>query len=274
MKAADFRSIVRLTNQEHWGFTSRDFRRMLALEPKGCPIAVLDRRPIGLATTISYGRKLGWIGNVVVHKNHRGTGVASSLVESAIRHLLRSHVKSIGLNSYPENKSMYERLNFRQTGAFVRLSISRQTRRLPGSRRKVPLRQILKLDGEMFGADRSRLLRRILKEFPGGWTWILRGSEVSAYSVVKQYQDSSEMGPSVCKNMNQEDVETLLQSSIAITRKWPLEVSVPESNQLVLETASRLGFRSERSGVVMSLRDLDEVAVSPAIAAFGFLDKG
>ena len=274
MKTADFGSIIRLTNEEHWGFGIRDLKRMMKLQPEGCLVATLDGHPIGLTTTITYGKKLAWIGNVVVHRKHRGAGIGSNLVQSATKHLLRSHVKRIGLNSYPENRSMYERLNFKTVDGFVRLSISRRTRKIVSRNEEVPFRQILRLDKRAFGADRTRLLQRLLSEFPRGWTWILNGAQVSGYSVVKQYQDSSEIGPSISQQMNQDATATLLQSSIALARKWPLELSVPESNQTVLEAASRLGFRVERKGVVMNFADLDTVTVSPAIVAFGFLDKG
>lgn len=274
MKVGDFPFIIRLTEKERWGFGVTDLRRMLALEPRGCLAAVIEQRTVGLTTAISYGNKLGWIGNVVVDETHRGTGIGATLVESAIRYLLSRHVEAVGLNSYPENKTMYERLGFRPTGGFVRLSIRRHFRRPASKLRGIPLRQILKLDGEIFGADRTRLLRRLFREFPTGWTWILKESGVSGYSVVKQYRDSSEIGPSVCQQMTQENVRGLLQSSIELARKWPLEVSVPESNQVVLDTACGLGFRKIRRGLVMSLSCLHEVTVSPGIAAFGFLDKG
>jgi len=274
MKTTDFRSVIKLTNEERWGFGIRDLKRMMTLDPKGCLVAVLDGRPIGLTTTILYGRKLAWIGNVVVHRKHRGASIGTSLVQSAIRYLLRSHVKRIGLNSYPENRSMYERLNFITVDGFVRLSVSRRTRKPEGETKEVPFRQILRLDKHAFGADRTRLLQHLFREFPRGWTWILKGTEVSGYSIVKQYQDSSEIGPSVSQDMNQDTLARLLQSSIVLARKWPLELSIPESNRTVLETATRLGFRVERKGVVMSYADLDTITVSPATVAFGFLDKG
>jgi len=274
MKTADFRSIINLTNEEGWGFGIRDLKRMMTLEPKGCLVAVLHGRPIALTTTISYGKKLAWIGNVVVHRKHRGAGIGISVVQSAIAHVLRLHVKRIGLNSYPENESMYERLGFRTVDGFVRLSISRETGKPANENREVPFGQIVRLDKRAFGADRTRLLQCLLREFPRGWTWILKGAEVLGYSTVKRYQDSSEIGPSVSQDMNQDTVATLLQSSIALARKWPLELSIPESNRRVLETVTRLGFRLERRGVVMSYSDLDTITVSPATVAFGFLDKG
>ena len=274
MKTTDFRWVIELTSKEHWGFGIRDLKRMVALDPKGCLVAVLDGRPIGLTTTISYGKKLAWIGNVVVDRKHRGAGIGTSLVQSAITHVLRSHVKRIGLNAYPENESMYERLGFRTVDGFVRLSISRETGKPANESPKIPFGQIMKLDKRAFGADRTRLLQHLLREFPRGWTWTLKGAEVSGYSIVKEYQDSSEIGPSVCQDVNQERIARLLQSSIALARKWPLELSIPESNWTVLEAVTRLGFRVERKGVVMSYSSLDTITVSPATVAFGFLDKG
>jgi predicted N-acetyltransferase YhbS len=274
MRATDFRSIIKLTNEEHWGFGIRDLRRIRALEPRGCLVAPLDGRPAGLTTAISYGRGLGWIGNVVVARTHRNEGIGSSLVQAAIRYLIRSHVRSIGLYCYPENKSMYERLGFRTIGGFVRLSISRRTRRRVAENRQVPFREILRIDRRAFGADRTRLLRRLLDEFPRSWTWTLDGSLVSGYAVVKPYQDSSEIGPSVCEHMNEDAIRTLLESSLDLVRKWPTEMSIPESNQTVLETALRLGFRVQRKGFVMNLAGRDRICISPAVAVLGFLDKG
>lgn len=274
MRTADFQTIIELTSEEHWGFGIRDLRRMLALEPKGCLVAALEGRPVGLTTAISYGKKLGWIGNVVVARKHRNAGIGSSLVQTAVRHLVRSHVRSIALYSYTENRSMYERLGFRTVAGFLRLSISRRTRKRVAENRQVPFREILRIDRRAFGADRTRLLRRLLNEFPRSWAWILKGSAVSGYALVKQYEDSCEIGPSVCEQMNQNAAKTLLESSLALARKWPVEISVPESNQTVLKTAIRLGFRVERKGVVMNFANRDRIKTSPAIAALGFLDKG
>jgi GNAT superfamily N-acetyltransferase len=274
MSPTDFPSIVKLTAEEHWGYGTRDLRRMLTLEPKGCLVAALDNHPVGLTTAISYGRKLGWIGNVVVHREYRRAGIGSRLVESAIRHLLRSRVDSIGLNSYPENVRMYERLNFKAVDGFVRLSIRRRTGTGPHESQTIPFADILRLDRHVFGADRSRLLRRLLREFPEGWSWVAEGSKVLGYSLVKQYDDSSEIGPMVCIEMNADTISTLLGSSIVLARESPIEIAVPRSNRIVLEMAARLGFRIVRKGYVMSHGDQDSIAISPGVGAFGFLDKG
>ena len=274
VKRSDFRSIVELTNQEDWGFGLPDLERMKALQPKGCLVATVSGGTIGFTTAIAYGRDVGWIGNVVVSKQHRGAGIGSSLVQTGINHLLRVRVKKIGLLSYPENVAMYERLGFDTTGSFDRLSVSHGTEDSTEGIGRIPLRQILSLDKRAFEADRSKLLRRLYREFPKRWSWVTNIDGISGYSLVKQYQDSSEIGPLICEDMNQESIGKLLSSSVALTDKWPLEMTVPESNSSIIEAATRHGFRVERKGFVMSYARLRPIAIPASVGAFGFLDKG
>ena len=274
VKRSDFRSIIELTNQEDWGFRVPDLERMKALQPKGCLVATVGGRPIGFTTAIAYGRDVGWIGNVVVSKQHRGAGIGSSLVQTGISHLLRVRVKKIGLFSYPENEAMYKRLGFDTTGSFDRLSVSHGTEDSTERIGRIPLRQILSLDKRAFEADRSKLLRRLYRELPKRWSWVTNIAGISGYSLVKQYQDSSEIGPLICEDMNQESIGKLLSSSVALTDKWPLEMTVPESNSSIIEAAARHGFRVERKGFVMSYARLRPIAIPASVGAFGFLDKG
>ena len=274
MKTTDVHSVVRLTAEEHWGFGTRDLKRMMTLQPRGCLVATMDGGLIGFTAAIAYGKNIGWIGDVVVNRKDRGAGIGSSLVQSAVKHLLRLHVKSIGLYSYPENEGMYKRLGFETTDGFATLSIPHGAENFRRGIGRVPFYEILRLDKRAFGANRGRLLRCLRREFPRCWAWITSNAGVSGYSLVKEYQDSSEIGPLVCEPMDHEYVGTLLRSSIALTNKWPLEMSVPESHSTVTESADRLGFRFERKGVVMSYAALEPVVIGPAIGAFGFLDKG
>jgi ribosomal protein S18 acetylase RimI-like enzyme len=270
---SDFQSIIDLTNEEGWGFGTADLKRMKSADPKGCLIATVDRKPAGFALAIAYGRAAGWIGNVVVDKQLRGAGLGSSLVRSGIRRLFRAHVKKIGLFTYPENEAMYVRLGFETTGTFERQSLSHGT----GTRSKagkIPLRQILDLDRQAFGADRSRLLGILCREFRKRWTWITSNGKVSGYALVKEYQDSSEIGPLICDQTRQEHITRLLTSSIALTGKWPLEITVPEANPSVIQAAMRLGFHVEKKGFMMSYSKLSPVMTDSSIGAFGFLDKG
>lgn len=249
-------------------------RRMLRLQPKGCLVAVDGRKRIGLTTTSCYGRELGWIGNVVVDKAYRNKGIGSRLVRAAIRHLTHRRVKRIGLYSFPENQSMYERLDFETVGRFISLSSLRGPKNRVGRKLDIPFSEILRFDKGAFGADRSKLLRCLMRDFPRSWAWIRRGTELCGYAIVKEYQDSSEIGPSICEEADRGTALALLRASESLTRKWPLEISIPESNATFLETARSAGFRVLRKGLVMSFTKLEKASLGPQILALGFLDKG
>jgi GNAT superfamily N-acetyltransferase len=274
MTASDFRAAIRLTMGEEWGFGIRDFRRMLTLQPRGCFVAIDDDHLAGLTTTISYERELGWIGNVVVAENHRRKGIGSSLVKAAVAHLAGSRVHRIGLNSFPEKVSMYERLGFETVDQFATLSFLRRPSERALKDLEIPFSRILIADRSAFGADRSKLLRCLLKEFPKSWAWVNREPSLSGYAVVKQYRESSEIGPAICQENDRDMAVRLLRSSIALTTKWPLELSIPLSNKAFLEAAIATGFRLLRKGVVMRLRRLMKLRISSKTLAFGFLDKG
>jgi len=249
-------------------------RRMLKLQPKGCLVAVESAKRIGLTTTSCYGRELGWIGNVVVDKRYRNKGIGSGLVRAAIRHLTRRRVRRIGLYSFLENQPMYERLGFETVGQFILFSTARGPTEKVGRNLGIPFSQILGFDRRAFGADRSKLLRCLMRDFPRSWAWIHRGTELCGYAVVKEYQDSSEIGPSICEEAGRDTALALLKASESLTRKWPLEVSIPESNRTFLETAQSAGFRPLREGLVMSFTKLEKVDLGPQVLALGFLDKG
>jgi len=274
MTARDFRAIIKLTNNEQWGFGVRDMRRMLKLQPKGCLVAVDGAKRIGLTTASCYGGELGWIGNVVVDRAYRNKGIASDLVQAAIRRLAHRRVRRVGLYSFPENQSMYERLGFETVGGFILLSILRGPLKRAGGNLKIPFSKILRFDRRAFGADRSKLLRCLMRDFPRSWAWIRRGTELCGYAIVKEYQDSSEIGPSICEKADRDTALALLKASKSLTRKWPLEISIPESNRTFLETAQSAGFRTLRKGLVMSFTELEKVDLGPQVLALGFLDKG
>jgi len=247
---------------------------MLELQPRGCLVAVESAKRIGLTTTSCYGRELGWIGNVVVDKGYRGKGIGSGLVRAAIRQLTRRRVRRIGLYSFPENQPMYERLGFETVGRFNLLSSVRGPMETVDRNLEIPFSQILGFDRRAFGADRSKLLRCLMRDFPRSWAWVHQGAELCGYAVVKEYQDSSEIGPSICEEADRGTTLALLRASESLTRKWPLEISIPESNATFLETARSAGFRVLRKGLVMSFTKLEKASLGPRILALGFLDKG
>ena len=70
-----------------WNQTMTDWRRFMALEPKGCFIAEWNGEPAGTATTTCYGKDLAWIGMVLVHPDFRRRGLGNALLDHCITYL-------------------------------------------------------------------------------------------------------------------------------------------------------------------------------------------
>jgi predicted N-acetyltransferase YhbS len=109
---ADISAAQRLREQAGWNQTDDDWRRLLAWSPDGCWAAELDGHVVGTTAVITYGRRIAWIGMVLVDEARRRQGIGRSLLTHAVEHLDRLGVQTIALDSTPEGQPLYARLGF------------------------------------------------------------------------------------------------------------------------------------------------------------------
>ena len=96
MTLKDFSFAVRLTDTMDWNQAEEDFEFMLQLEPQGCFVLFDDAKPIGIVTTVSFG-KIGWLGNLIVTEAYRGKGAGTLLAQHAIEYLTSKNSLTVGL---------------------------------------------------------------------------------------------------------------------------------------------------------------------------------
>src|SRR3990172_11037523 len=121
MRMEDVPFAVRLSEQEHWGVTRNDLQRLLRLNPAVCFIAYERAKKLGLTTTTIYGKKLAWIGNVIVDRRFRGKHIGRNLVEHAVSFLRKSGIRNLALYCFKENVDFYENLGFAKDAPFLRM---------------------------------------------------------------------------------------------------------------------------------------------------------
>jgi len=275
MSESDIPFAVRLSSKEEWGTPPSDFKRILHLHPYGSFVAREGNSRVGILTSITYGKDLAWIGNVIVDRRYRRKHIGRSLMQYAVEHLKRLHVKHIGLYCFENNVEFYKKLGFVGRAQFVRLrrprehikTIEHETRQRPS------LSVLFYMDRKTFGADRSKLIRSWISARSGTY-FGFTNHEKSAFLFVKRYSDMFDFGPGAAFNVSEEDLRGLLVESIGYACRKPIEVSCLGRNRRMLRLLFESGFRPINRGFRMYLNNDPELGDDRSALIIGFPDKG
>jgi GNAT superfamily N-acetyltransferase len=167
MTADDITAGMRLKEIAGWNQTRGDWERFLRAGPAGCFVAEVEGRVMGTAAIIVYEGRFAWIGMVLVDPVTRGQGIGTKLLEKTIEYLDACGIPSMKLDATPQGKPIYEKLGF-----VSEYEIERWLRKRPSTARAIaeggPAQpeDAFALDREVFGADRSELLRSVEQDAP------------------------------------------------------------------------------------------------------------
>jgi GNAT superfamily N-acetyltransferase len=198
----DVDAALALSDAEGWNKTAADWTRITRLEPSGCFAARDGQRVIGTVTTTTYGRTMAWIGMMIVHPDFRRQGVGAALMRFALDYLHGLDIASVKLDATPAGRPLYESLGF---AAEAEVERWQGVVRHPGGpsnskelTAKPATRPLFELDRAAFGADRSRLLERLVSECPGGPLVVASDDGVlEGYALARQGQTAAYIGPMV-----------------------------------------------------------------------------
>lgn len=160
LRRTDIPAAMELKQSAGWNQTQEDWERILDLEPKGCFGLEWNGRLAATATVLTYGQDMAWIGMVLTSPECRGRGFANALMEHAVDYAERCGVAEISLDATDMGIGLYRRF------AFESEEIVKRWARPASAGPVAPLaveawRQDVQLDRRAFGADRSKLLRRL-----------------------------------------------------------------------------------------------------------------
>jgi predicted N-acetyltransferase YhbS len=191
-----------MNTREQWNDTKADIERMFNYEPKGCFIAEARGLRAAHVFTVNYGR-LGWIGLLIVKPEYRKMGIATLLMKKAIDYLLHCNVKTVKLEAALDIASLYRKLGFideYDSLRFIRKhgrTASHQSS-YASSIQNDGIIEIAQFDAEYFGANRTRVLTSIHREFPQLSFVSYSGSEVVGYIMCRKANRGYNIGPFVC----------------------------------------------------------------------------
>ena len=191
---------MRLKALAQWNQTLSDWERFLSASPEGCFVAECDGAAVGTATTILYARRFAWIGMVLVDPGYRGQGIGTALLERAIQHVDSRHVVAARLDATPQGKPLYQKLGFVAEYAIERWMLER----LSGNRARGEISRdiddVFPLDREVFGADRSALLRSLAAAAPEFALVAKRAGGVVGYAFGRHGSLGDHLGPWVARD--------------------------------------------------------------------------
>ncbi len=235
MTLGDIDCAMRLKDQVGWNQTAADIQRLVEYEPDGCFMAEVDGVPIGTVSTTSYGTRLAWIGMMLVLPEYRRRGIAKRLMQTSIDYLQGRGVTCIKLDATPLGQPLYQQLGFHAELGFQRWEREGNdvARFLPDGTLSADL---LKLDEQAFGADRTSWLTRVAA-----------GCRVftapSAFGMLRPGSIATYLGPVV--SQDEAIAESLVVEMLA-TVSGRAYWDIPAGNVVSENLATRLGFRPVR----------------------------
>ncbi len=243
MKREDFSFAVKLTNTMDWNMTLEDFEFNLRLEPKGCLVLFDGSDRAGLATGISFG-EVGWFGNLVVSKKYRNRHGGTLLVQKAVDYLKEAGAETIGLYAYQHLVNFYQRIGFEPNVEFL---VLKGKIAVPGIQDKAmalnrkEVNKLVDFDRQCNHGDRRKLLDEILLDKSNRCYVSIRDSKIAGYVVAKIYDETSEIGPLVCRQDGAEAI-TLLRTVLSDLKGREVWVCLPTSEKTLIQLLFRAGL--------------------------------
>ncbi len=246
MTRADIPAGMRLKEIAGWNQTPADWERFLRASPEGCFVAEADGRVVGTATTITYEGRFAWIGMVLVDPEYRSQGIGTRLLEKTIEHLDAQAVPTLKLDATPQGKPIYEKLGFVSEYEIERWMLKRSpgAETTPGPRARPDLEGILQLDREVFGADRSELLRSLDREMPTFTLEVNLRGELAGYALGRQGSRADHLGPWMA--LDEASARNSLEEFLRRSARETVFVDSMKSNLFAIPLLRSRGFEYSR----------------------------
>jgi len=255
MTPADTSAGMRLKELAGWNQTEEDWRRFLDAGPEGCFVAEWNGHVAGTVTTIVYGGVLAWIGMVLVDPQFRGRGIGTALLTRALEYLSTRQVPCVKLDATPEGRPIYEKLGFHAEYAIERRALRRPNNArapVPAPHRTNPgngsgreaFDRILTMDREVFGADRSALLRSVASAAPQFVIAVPQGSGLEGYGLGRRGSRADHLGPWAAHTAPA--ARKVLEQFLARSRREVVFVDDVQENLWAPELLVEHGFRTSR----------------------------
>ena len=244
-RETDIPDALRLSRGAGWNQREEDWRALLALNPGRFVAVESEGRVVGTGGAACYGSVLAWICMILVDPSSRGAGLGTRLVQALLDCV--TDVSVVGLDATPQGRSVYERLGFCEAGTVLRMEVRdrhMQMEPLPlvSELSLVLPHELLRMDREVFGADRGGTLQWLLRSGRG---WLAgEESRPTGYAFLREGEHSLHVGPVVAETVDAADL--LLRSALASAAERPLLIDAPAPDEEWVRRLQARGFVEKR----------------------------
>jgi GNAT superfamily N-acetyltransferase len=248
MTKADIPAGMRLKEIAGWNQTAADWNRFLEASPEGCFVAEENDHVCGTAATVSFENRFAWIGMVLVDPEYRARGIGTRLLARAIKHLEDLRLPAMKLDATPQGKPLYEKLGFLPEYEIGRWTLRRsyiEAVESSGLGAPEPLAQglmesVFKTDREVFGADRTFLLKSLHEDKPDFTMGIFDAGRVEGYAFGRQGSFADHLGPWIARNAAA--ARHLLEAFLARSSREIVVVDCLNANPAAGDLLKSFGF--------------------------------
>ena len=249
MVLSDMDSLMKLKNAEGWNQLEKDWALLINYKESVNLVAVLDDHIVGTITAINYANTVAWIGMMLVDRDYRGRGISKLLLLDAIDKLKRC--KSIKLDATPAGRPVYLKLGFIDEYKLYRMtnpSVSKISRSddLVETKQAGPgdIPEIAGFDKQVFGADRTELIRCLYETCPE-LAWIIKENRrLAGFCLGRRGQNFTQIGPVYA--LSAKGAKALIRSAINQIPGQAVVVDIPAERSETERWLETCGFVSQR----------------------------
>ena len=244
MRFEDISAGLSLCRSAGWNQQRHDWELFLRLNPEGCRVAVDESgNVIGTVATFRYQHHFTWIGMVLVNPERQRTGIGTQLLNEALK--LVPNNETAKLDATPAGREVYLKLNFVEEYAISRMHIgSHAVENLSVSLvrpvQASDISGVLKLDREVFGADRHLVLEWNMHRLPQYALVMEEHGEIRGFCFGRPGHNFNHIGPVIATHVN--TAMYLLSAALRQGEGRPTVIDVLDHTPVWSSFLSSLGF--------------------------------
>ncbi|MBX3240617.1 MAG: GNAT family N-acetyltransferase [Chitinophagaceae bacterium] len=250
MEPADIAGAMELSVAAGWNQTTDDWRFLIEDEQNICIAAVDNNKVIGTTVVLDYEGKLGWVGMVLVHTDHRGKGISRRLLQ----YVTEQYNPALKLDATALGEPVYRKFGFENEYSITRMvnncvgdmalphndCIPAAPRHFPG---------IVELDAEVFGTGRKKLIAYLMERYPGKAIVQEENNRVEGFTLGRNGHRYHHIGPVVAAT--DAKATLLVKQALQKLQGQPVVTDVLSDKQNTIEMLRELGFSEQRRFVRM-----------------------